>query len=162
MNNTRGALKTKASSSVYYGTGRRKTSIAKVRILPGTGNITINKKPFVEYFPRETARMIVRQPLEVTKSQEKFDVIATVVGGGSSGQAGAVRLGISRAIVKYDEDENSQTREMKVEIAEGEAPALPARKLLRKAELLTRDYRSVERKKVGRHKARKGPQFSKR
>jgi len=124
-----------------YGTGRRKTSTARVSIKPGTGNIVVNTKQLDDYFGRETARMIVRQPLEVTAMQGKFDIEATVTGGGPSGQAGAIRLGIARALLKLDE---------------------AMRKVLRAAGLLTRDSREVERKKVGLHGARRRPQYSKR
>ena len=125
----------------YYGTGRRKSSTARVFLRPGTGAISINGKTIEEYFGRETARMVVRQPLELTESTEKFDAYITVVGGGNTGQAGAIRLGITRALMQYDET---------------------LRPDLRKAGYVTRDAREVERKKVGLHKARKKPQFSKR
>ena len=124
-----------------YGTGRRKSSTARVFLRKGSGNITINERPIDEFFGRETARMIVRQPLQLTQSTEKFDVMVTVEGGGTTGQAGAIRLGISRALVEYDES-------LKVD--------------LRKAGFMTRDAREVERKKVGLHKARRATQFSKR
>ena len=124
-----------------YGTGRRKSSTARVFLRKGSGTITINDRPIDEFFGRETARMIVRQPLELTQSTEKFDVMVTVEGGGTTGQAGAIRLGISRALVEYDES-------LKVD--------------LRKAGFMTRDAREVERKKVGLHKARRATQFSKR
>lgn len=141
-----------ASSKQYYcGTGRRKTSTARVYIKPGKGDITINKNTLEQYFGRKTARMVVRQALEVTNLQEKFDIIISVVGGGMSGQAGAIRHGIARALLKYDEATGGDPT------AEGSL-----RKILRKAGYLTRDAREVERKKVGRHKARKGTQYSKR
>ena len=124
-----------------YGTGRRKSSTARVFLRKGSGNITINDRPLDEFFGRETARMIVRQPLELTQSMDKFDIVATASGGGTTGQAGAIRLGIARALVEYDET-------LKIE--------------LRKAGLMTRDAREVERKKVGLHKARRATQFSKR
>jgi len=124
-----------------YGTGRRKTATARVFMSPGNGQITVNKKPLDEYFGRQTARMVVRQALEVVDAQERFDVYVTVRGGGGSGQAGAIRHGIARALVDYDE--------------EMRAP-------LRRAGFLTRDARAVERKKVGLRKARKRPQYSKR
>ena len=124
-----------------YGTGRRKSSTARVFLRKGSGNITINERPIDEFFGRETARMIVRQPLQLTQSTEKFDVVCTVEGGGTTGQAGAIRLGISRALVEYDESLKSD---------------------LRKAGFMTRDAREVERKKVGLHKARRATQFSKR
>lgn len=124
-----------------YGTGRRKTSAARVFLRPGSGKITVNGRSLDEFFGRETARMIVRQPLVLLNAGEKFDVVATVAGGGNSGQAGALRLGISRALVEYDETLKSE---------------------LRKAGLMTRDAREVERKKVGLHKARRATQYSKR
>lgn len=125
----------------YYGTGRRKTSTAKVFMMEGAGNIIVNKQPLDEYFGREVARMIVRQPLEVTEASDKFDIKVTVRGGGSFGQAGAIRHGITRALLEYDES---------------------LRTTLRSAGFVTRDAREVERKKVGLRKARKRPQFSKR
>ncbi len=124
-----------------YGTGRRKTSTARVFMSPGQGRIVVNKSPLDEYFGRETARMIVRQPLEVVEATDKFDITVTVRGGGGSGQAGAIRHGIARALVDFDET--------------WRAP-------LRQAGFLTRDAREVERKKVGLRKARKRPQYSKR
>lgn len=124
-----------------YGTGRRKTSAARVFLRPGTGNITVNGKTLDTFFGRETARMIVRQPLELLKVGEKFDILVTVEGGGTTGQAGAIRLGISRALTEYDDTLKSP---------------------LRKAGFMTRDAREVERKKVGLHKARRATQFSKR
>ena len=129
------------SVSQYYGTGRRKTSTARVFLKNGDGNITVNRKPLDQYFGREVARMIVRQPLELTETNEKFDVNVTVSGGGSFGQAGAIRHGITRALMEYDES---------------------LRGTLRGAGFVTRDAREVERKKVGLRKARKRPQFSKR
>jgi len=125
----------------YYGTGRRKSSTARVFLRPGKGSIVVNQQPLDEYFGRETSRMVVRQPLELTENVEKFDAYVTVKGGGDTGQAGAIRLGITRALMEYD----------------GEL-----RPSLRAAGYVTRDARSVERKKVGLHKARKRPQFSKR
>ena len=125
----------------FYGTGRRKTSTARVFLKNGSGAITINKRPIENYFGREVARMIVRQPLELTENVEKFDADISVAGGGSFSQAGAIRHGISRALLQYDEE---------------------LRAILRKAGYLTRDARAVERKKVGLHKARKRPQYSKR
>lgn len=136
----------------YYGTGRRKTSIARVFLHRGNGKIIVNRLPLEEYFDRKTSCMIVRQPLVVTNMLEKFDVRTTVKGGGGSGQAGAIRLGIARALAAYDEQTSSE--------ASTEATSL--HKLLRAAGLLTRDSRVVERKKVGRHKARRGTQYSKR
>ncbi len=125
----------------YYGTGRRKSSTARVFLRPGTGNIVINKRPIDVFFGRETARMVVRQPLELVEMLEKFDFNISVVGGGISGQAGAIRHGITRALMEFDET---------------------LRGGLRAAGFVTRDARKVERKKVGLHKARKKPQFSKR
>jgi small subunit ribosomal protein S9 len=129
------------AANQYYGTGRRKSSVARVFMTAGNGAITINKRDISEYFGRETARMVVRQPLELTELLEKFDLNVTVVGGGISGQAGAIRHGITRALMQYDE---------------------ALRGDLRKAGYVTRDARRVERKKVGLHKARKRPQYSKR
>jgi len=124
-----------------YGTGRRKTASARVFLRSGTGQITINDKTVQEYFPRETAQMLVRQPLETVDAVTRFDFMITVEGGGLSGQAGAVRHGITRALIDYDE---------------------AMRPALRAAGLVTRDAREVERKKVGFHKARRGTQYSKR
>ena len=124
-----------------YGTGRRKTSTARVFLRPGSGQILINGKGLDDYFGRQTSRMVVRQPLELVDMVEKFDVTITVEGGGASGQAGAIRHGITRALVEYDENLKGD---------------------LRLAGYVTRDAREVERKKVGLRKARKRPQFSKR
>jgi len=124
-----------------YGTGRRKSSAARVFLRKGSGAITVNGKALDDFFGRETSRMIVRQPLELTENQDKFDVLVTVEGGGMTGQAGAIRLGIARALVEYDETLKSP---------------------LRKAGFMTRDAREVERKKVGLHKARRATQYSKR
>jgi small subunit ribosomal protein S9 len=124
-----------------YGTGRRKTAVARVFIRPGKGEITVNGKPVDEFFSRETGRMIVRQPLQVTNTITTFDIMVNVSGGGENGQAGAVRHGIARALIDYD------------------AALKPP---LKKAGLVTRDAREVERKKVGLHKARRRKQFSKR
>ncbi len=124
-----------------YGTGRRKTATARVYLKPGTGRITVNARPVDEFFGRETGRMIVRQPLEVVQMTNRFDVQAHVSGGGITGQAGAIRHGITRALIEYDET---------------------LRRPLRAAGFVTRDAREVERKKVGRRKARRGPQYSKR
>lgn len=135
----------------YYGTGRRKDSVARVFLRPGTGKFTVNHREYNEYFPRETAQMIMRLPMELVDMTGKFDIFATVKGGGLSGQAGAVRLGIARALVEYDEEGGTG--------GEGEKSF---RRILRTKGLLTRDARVVERKKVGLHKARKRPQFSKR
>ena len=124
-----------------YATGRRKTASARVYLTAGSGNIQINNKSLQDYFGRETSRMVVRQPLELTETVEKFDIYVTVIGGGVSGQAGAIRHGITRALMQYDET---------------------LRGALRKAGFVTRDAREVERKKVGLRKARKRPQYSKR
>jgi len=141
-----------------YGTGRRKTSTARVFLKPGNGNIVINDRTLDVYFGRETSRMVVRQPLEATDMQTRFDITVTVAGGGINGQAGAIRHGIARALVRYEEAETGETG-----TGEGEGSCGgPIRRTLRKAGYLTRDAREVERKKVGRHKARKGTQYSKR
>jgi len=126
---------------INYGTGRRKTSAARVYLKPGSGDIVVNGRPLDVFFGRETARMIVRQPLVVAEAVDRFDVQVTVRGGGTTGQAGAIRHGITRALMDYDEG---------------------LRKTLRKAGFVTRDAREVERKKVGLRKARKRPQYSKR
>ena len=125
----------------YYGTGRRKKSVARVRLVPGSGNITINERSLDEYFGLETLKVIVKQPLVLTNTWGNFDVICKVVGGGFTGQAGAIRHGISRALLKADEG---------------------LRPVLKKAGFLTRDPRMKERKKYGLKKARRAPQFSKR
>jgi small subunit ribosomal protein S9 len=135
----------------YYGTGRRKSSTARVHLRKGTGNITINKQTLDEYFGRKTSRMIVLQPYGVTGLQESFDMVVTVSGGGMSGQAGAIRHGISRALVEFELETGGDPT------ADGSL-----RKILRKAGFLTRDAREVERKKPGFKKARKKSQFSKR
>jgi small subunit ribosomal protein S9 len=124
-----------------YGTGRRKTSTARVYLANGTGKITVNERSLDEFFGRETGRMIVRQPLQLVQLEGRFDITVTVAGGGITGQAGAIRHGITRALIEYDESLRSP---------------------LRKAGFVTRDAREVERKKVGRRKARRGPQYSKR
>ncbi len=129
------------AQQMNYGTGRRKTSTARVYLNPGSGNITVNGRPLDQFFGRQTARMVVRQPLVVTEMADKIDVNVTVTGGGNTGQAGAIRHGIARALVEHDEG---------------------MRSALRRAGYLTRDARAVERKKVGLHKARKRPQYSKR
>ncbi|MEO0577004.1 MAG: 30S ribosomal protein S9 [Pseudomonadota bacterium] len=129
------------TTTSHYGTGRRKTSTARVYLRPGSGAITVNSKPLDEFFGRETARMIVRQPLELTERTDTFDVTVSVVGGGTTGQAGAIRHGLTRALMEYDES---------------------LRPSLRKAGFVTRDAREVERKKVGLRKARRATQFSKR
>ncbi len=130
-----------AQQNMYYGTGRRKTSTARVYLRPGKGEIRINDRSLDEFFGRETTRMIVRQPLVAVDLEKKFDVVVNVDGGGPSGQAGAIRHGITRALMRYDE---------------------ALRSTLRKAGYVTRDARAVERKKYGLHKARKRPQYSKR
>ncbi|MFZ0009503.1 MAG: 30S ribosomal protein S9 [Steroidobacteraceae bacterium] len=130
-----------ASQQNHYGTGRRKTATARVYLKPGTGQITVNDRSLDEFFGRETGRMIVRQPLDAVKLHGQFDIAVKVNGGGTTGQAGAIRHGITRALIKYDEG---------------------LRKPLRAAGFVTRDAREVERKKVGRRKARRGPQYSKR
>ena len=125
----------------YYGTGRRKSSVARVRLVPGTGKITVNKRELNEYFGRQTLELIVKQPLNLTNTVEQYDVIATVAGGGPSGQAGAIRHGIARALCEMDSD---------------------FRPILKKSGFLTRDSRMKERKKYGLKAARRAPQFSKR
>lgn len=125
----------------YYGTGRRKSAVARVYAKSGTGRIVVNNKPLEDYFGRKTDQMVVRQPLEVVALSDKVDVIVSVAGGGPTGQAGAIRHGLSRALIGYDE---------------------ALRPPLRKAGYVTRDAREVERKKVGLHKARRRPQYSKR
>ena len=130
-----------ATSSANYGTGRRKTSTARVHLHPGSGQITVNGRTLDEFFGRQTSRMIVRQPLETVQMSDRFDVVVNVDGGGMTGQAGAIRHGITRALMEYDE---------------------AFRKPLRVAGFVTRDAREVERKKVGFRKARRGTQFSKR
>ena len=130
-----------ATQQTHYGTGRRKTATARVYLKAGTGKITVNDRSLDEFFGRETGRMIVRQPLEAVKLVSKFDIAVTVGGGGITGQAGAIRHGITRALIEYDES---------------------LRKPLRDAGFVTRDAREVERKKVGRRKARRGTQYSKR
>ena len=127
--------------SQNYGTGRRKTATARVYLKPGSGRILVNDRPLDEFFGRETGRMIVRQPLEAAQLAGKFDITVQVAGGGITGQAGAIRHGITRALIEYDET---------------------LRKTLRAAGFVTRDAREVERKKVGRRKARRGTQYSKR
>ena len=129
------------SDTQYYGTGRRKTSTARVFMKPGNGSITVNDRPLDVFFGRKTAQMIVRQPLELMQLTDTFDVSVTVKGGGTTGQAGAIRHGLTRALMKYDES---------------------MRAALRKAGFVTRDAREVERKKVGLRKARRATQYSKR
>ena len=130
-----------ATPQMNYGTGRRKTATARVYLKPGSGRIVVNQRSLDEFFGRETGRMIVRQPLEAVQLASKFDITVQVDGGGITGQAGAIRHGITRALIEYDES---------------------LRKTLRDAGFVTRDAREVERKKVGRRKARRGPQYSKR
>jgi small subunit ribosomal protein S9 len=130
-----------ATAQNHYGTGRRKTATARVYLKPGSGRITVNDRPLDEFFGRETGRMIVRQPLEAVKLVDRFDIAVTVGGGGITGQAGAIRMGLTRALIEYD---------------------AALRKPLRAAGFVTRDAREVERKKVGRRKARRGTQYSKR
>ncbi len=130
-----------AEIQYYYGTGRRKSSTARVYLQSGEGKIVVNNRPLDEYFGRETARMVVRQPLEVVDRLNTFDIKVRVSGGGNTGQAGAIRHGLTRALMEYDETFRSP---------------------LRKAGFVTRDAREVERKKIGLHKARKRPQYSKR
>jgi small subunit ribosomal protein S9 len=129
------------ATEINYGTGRRKSAAARVFMKPGSGEIVVNGRPLDQFFGRETARMIVRQPLTVAEAEGKFDFHVTVSGGGTTGQAGAIRHGITRALMDYDEG---------------------LRKSLRKAGFVTRDAREVERKKVGLRKARRRPQYSKR
>ena len=131
----------KKANGKFYGTGRRKSSIARVYLVPGNGNITINKRDIDNYFGLETLKVVVRQPLVATETVDKFDVLVNVRGGGFTGQAGAIRHGITRALMEYDET---------------------LRPALRAAGFVTRDARRVERKKVGLHKARRRPQYSKR
>lgn len=142
-----------AEKQQYYGTGRRKSSTARVFLRPGKGEITVNNRALEDYFRRETSCMVIRQPLETIEVLGKFDVYATVIGGGISGQAGAVRLGIARALVAYDEHDLAE---------DAEPNPNSYRRKLRARGLLTRDSRRVERKKVGLHKARRATQYSKR
>jgi len=127
--------------TAYWGTGKRKTAVARVRIFSGEGMLTVNRKPVNEYFGRETVRMIVQQPFEMTQTQGQYDVVANVRGGGNAAQASAIRHGITRALLELNPE---------------------FRPVLKKAGFITRDSREVERKKYGRHKARKRPQYSKR
>ncbi len=137
------------SKKIYYGTGRRKRSVARVTITPGKGNIIINGKDVNEYMPFPTLVMDLTQPLEVTKSRDKFDVEVSTKGGGFSGQTGAIRLGITRALLEYDSNTDPKSEDS-------------FRKILKAAGFVTRDSRIKERKKYGLKKARKAPQFSKR
>jgi len=129
------------SKPFYYGTGRRKNSVARVRVYPGSGTITVNKRDIEDYFGLDTLKLIARQPLALTGTVDKFDIVCTVAGGGVTGQAGAIRHGVSRALLQYSEE---------------------LRPVLKKAGFLTRDPRMKERKKYGLKKARRAPQFSKR
>ena len=129
------------AETTNYATGRRKSSAARVYLSSGSGNITVNNRPLDQYFGRPTARMVVRQPLEIAELLDKVDIKVSVCGGGNTGQAGAIRHGIARALAQYDESLHT---------------------VMRRAGFLTRDARAVERKKVGLHKARKRPQYSKR
>ena len=139
----------KEKQSVYYGTGKRKASIAKVKLIPGTGKITVNGRDVHEYLPFETLVMDLTQPLDMTKTREIFDVVVDVRGGGFSGQTGAIRLGITRALLEYDSTTPSDSENS-------------FRKVLKAAGFITRDARIKERKKPGLKKARRAPQFSKR
>lgn len=156
----------KKKEQVYYGTGRRKTSTARVFVTKGTGKIQINDSTIEEYFGRPTARMTVRQPLELLDLSNKFDLNITVKGGGIMGQAAAIRHGITRALIKYDEFGMPAKTTSEDESGEGKGGSGEGvssyRRILRKAGYVTRDSRKVERKKVGLHKARKRPQYSKR
>lgn len=146
-----------ATAQQNYGTGRRKSAAARVFLRPGNGEIVVNKLPLDQYFGRETARMVIRQPLEAVDATGQFDIYVTVSGGGKSGQAGAIRHGITRALIDYELDQGEGG-----EGGEGGESGGPWHRALRRAGYVTRDPRAVERKKVGRHKARRGTQFSKR
>ncbi len=146
-----------ATPEIHTATGRRKTAVARVFLKSGSGQFVINGRTLNEYFGRETARMVVRQPFELLDLVGRFDITATVKGGGNSAQAGAIRHGITHALLAYEGyDQASNTTEAGVSIQS------PMRSVLRKAGCVTRDSRKVERKKIGRHKARKGTQYSKR
>ena len=138
-----------AETNVYYGTGKRKTSVAKVKLVPGKGKITVNGKDVNEYLPYETLVMDLTQPLDITNTREIFDVVVEVRGGGFSGQTGAIRLGITRALLEYDSTTDKDSENS-------------SRKLLKPEGFITRDARIKERKKPGLKKARRAPQFSKR
>jgi len=138
-----------AKTNVYYGTGKRKTSVAKVKLVPGKGKITVNGKDVNEYLPYETLVMDLTQPLDITNTREIFDVVVEVRGGGFSGQTGAIRLGITRALLEYDKTTSKDSKNS-------------LRKPLKVAGFITRDARVKERKKYGLKKARRAPQFSKR
>ncbi|OGT43521.1 MAG: 30S ribosomal protein S9 [Gammaproteobacteria bacterium RIFCSPHIGHO2_12_FULL_40_19] len=148
------------SSQQHYGTGRRKTSRARVFLRPGKGNIVVNQLSLDKYFGRETARMVVRQPLIAVKADSQFDIFVTVSGGGASGQAGAIRHGVTRALIAYERATNPSVAA--AETAEGESAQVSWHRILRAAGFVTRDSRAVERKKVGHKKARKSEQYSKR
>ena len=139
----------KEKTNAYYGTGRRKSSIAKVKLIPGKGNVTVNGKDVHEYLPYETLVMDLMQPLQITKTEEIFDVVVEVKGGGFSGQTGAIRLGITKALLEYDSTTSKDSENS-------------FRKVLKPAGFITRDSRIKERKKPGLKKARRAPQFSKR
>ena len=139
----------KKEEKMYYGTGRRKTSIAKVKLIPGKGNITVNGQDVKDYLPYETLVMDLCQPLDITNTRDIFDVVVDVKGGGFSGQTGAIRLGITRALLEYDSTTDSDSENS-------------FRKILKVAGFVTRDSRIKERKKPGLKKARRAPQFSKR
>ncbi|OGT47270.1 MAG: 30S ribosomal protein S9 [Gammaproteobacteria bacterium RIFCSPHIGHO2_12_FULL_38_11] len=149
--------KSSAKVKQHYGTGRRKTSTARVFLRSGKGNITVNTLPLEKFFGRETARMVVRQPLLLVKAENQFDVFVTVSGGGASGQAGAIRHGLTRALIAYELDINPE-----ITGQEGGEESAVWHRALRVAGYVTRDSRAVERKKVGHKKARKSEQYSKR
>lgn len=165
----------KKQQAQHYGTGRRKTSTARVFLRRGTGKIVVNRQNLDDYFGRPTARMVVRQPLELVGLADRFDVLVNVQGGGIMGQASAIRHGITRALMQYDEEKNPRASAEKEEDESGSGSETAGgtsenfinspnsfRHILRKAGFVTRDSRKVERKKVGLHKARKRPQYSKR
>ena len=149
--------KSSAKTKQHYGTGRRKTSCARVFLRPGKGNVVVNTLPLEKFFGRETARMVVRQPLLLLKAENQFDVFVTVSGGGASGQAGAIRHGLTRALIAYERATNPAVSD-----EPGNEAAAVWHRALRAAGYVTRDSRAVERKKVGHKKARKSEQYSKR
>lgn len=151
-------MATKASKQ-FYGTGRRKTSCARVFLRPGKGGIVVNELPLDKFFSRETSCMVVRQPLLAVKADNQFDIAITVKGGGASGQAGAIRHGVTRALIAYERATNP---EADTAAEDGEASKTSWHRILRAAGYVTRDSRVVERKKVGHRKARKSEQYSKR
>ncbi len=152
-------MATAKASKQFYGTGRRKTSKARVFLRPGKGNILVNQLSLEKYFGRETARMVIRQPLIAVKAESQFDIFVTVSGGGASGQAGAIRHGVTRALINYERATNPDV----LTLEEGsEAAKATWHRILRAAGYVTRDSRVVERKKVGHKKARKSEQYSKR